>query len=63
MNSMKVGGEPKRKKGYYRALKRKEPWALVRQGMREIGLKAFQDMLKPSPFLKLIGIKEQLDNE
>lgn len=58
-----------RKRGYYRALKREEPWALMTKGMRDIAnslcrylyadeLKDYA--LKPSPFMTLLKKEEKL---
>ena len=59
--------KPKRKRGYYRALKRREPWAVSEQAFRSLRddiTKAFysQSIHNP-PTPKIIGLKEWLDEE
>lgn len=50
--------EPIRKRGYYRALKRKEPWAVMKQCMtsmmNDFARSLYSDALKEHPLLKLI---------
>lgn len=57
--------EPIRKRGYHRALKRGEVWAKIRKSMREmmceINKEAFLEAIEPSPFLKMIGLSEQIN--
>lgn len=57
--------EPIRKRGYYRALKAGKSWAVVKKGMNDmmnwIGKEMFNDMIKPNPFIKMIGLKDMLE--
>jgi len=53
--------EPIRKRGYYRALKRKAPWALLKQSikgiLRDMNASFFKEMLEPN---KLLGLSAWL---
>lgn len=60
--------KPKRKRGYHRALKRNEPWALIEKGTREILNRLVSDtycpqmktyILTESPFMSMINKKEK----
>ncbi len=56
--------EPIRRRGYHRALKRGEAWALMRKGFEDITNKLMKDMIyKESPFTKLLGLSAWLDEK
>ena len=55
--------QPKRKRAYHRALKRGESWALMKKGLLDLGAKLAEDLFKPSPFLKMIGLGKYLDEK
>ncbi len=56
--------EPIRKRGYHRALKRKAPWALLKQSingmLRDMSTQFFKEMLEPN---KLLGLSAWLSEE
>jgi hypothetical protein len=64
VSSSETGDRPTpiRKRGYHRALKRGEHWATykkaVKDMMNDMARAMFEDMIKPSPFLKMIGLSE-----
>lgn len=59
----------KRKRGFHRALKRKEQWAIIEYSMRHIldsvhyqmYDKMYDQVFKENPFVKMIGLKEAID--
>lgn len=58
--------QPKRKRAYHRALKRGEHWAIYKKTINDmINLctqAVFQDMMKPNPLLKMIGLSKTIDS-
>jgi hypothetical protein len=53
------GAKPIRKRGYHRALKRGESWAVIKREMNAMWMNdALQYAMTPSPFIKMIGIKD-----
>lgn len=52
--------EPIRKRGYHRALKRGEMWALLRKSMLDMMRKMTEDFFKPSPFEKMWEANAQM---
>lgn len=63
------GGRPFRKRGYHRALKRNEPWALVEKGMRSMVREMVEELYAPTKLsnqswnetAKYIGLKGIVD--
>lgn len=63
------GGQPRpiRKRGYYRALKRGEHWAVLGENtaqlIRQVYGNIFDNVLKENPFLKLAGLSSWLPED
>lgn len=57
--------KPKRRRGYFRALKRKEAWAVLKKTtddmLNSLNTEMFKKSLAPHPFLKLMRLTEQID--
>ncbi len=64
---IKIWQEPKRKRAYFRALKRGEHWAIWKKTMNDFmnncARAMFAEALVPSPFLKMLGLGEQMEKE
>lgn len=58
---------PKRKRAYHRALKRQEPRAVWEKHLKDhlnlVSEIIYARSLEPSPFLKMMGLKESLDEK
>lgn len=55
------GGPPIRKRGYHRALLRGAPWALHKKAHIGIVNALLEEMFKPSPWVKMLGLSAWVD--
>lgn len=58
----KIGDRPVRKRGYYRAIKRGEMWAMIQCTHERIFARIAEDLYTKDPMItRMIGLKKSLE--